>query len=247
MKITFIGSGGYIVTSDRSCPSILIDDCMLLDCGFGCLQNLRKLNFNLKRLEKLLLTHHHADHMGDLVALLWALAMEGEGKLLEIWGPAGTEKLTRQLLELMNTPREYVVLKLCFREFKGGESLGEVKTLKTPHNPVNLAYRIERGGKSICYSGDTPFYKPLAAFASKCKLLIHDAVFLDEQKELAALTNHSTAGEAGEIAREAGVEKLVLFHVLPFNRAFEDKLVKQAEKKFGGEVILVKDLETLKI
>ncbi|MHC1586420.1 MAG: MBL fold metallo-hydrolase [Candidatus Hecatellaceae archaeon] len=247
MKVTFVGSGGYTVTADRVCPSILVDDKLLLDCGFGCLKNLRTLGLELKRLESLLITHHHADHVGDLIALLWAMAMEGRDAALKILGPQGTAKLTQSLLELMHTPSEYTVLKLDFKELSGGESLNGIKALKTLHRPVNLAYRVERGGRSLCYSGDTAYFKPLASFASGCNLLIHDAVFLNEQKELAAITNHSTAGEAGEIAQEAGVEKLVLFHVLPFNRAFERELVRQAEERFDGEVLLVRDLETIEI
>jgi len=247
LKVTFVGSGGYIVTADRSCPSILVDGELLLDCGFGALKNLRTLNVSLKDLKKLLLTHHHADHVGDLVGLLWAMAMEGRDKPLEVWGPEGTDRLTMDLLEYMNTPPEYTVIKINFRNLAGGETLNGVKVLKAIHKPVNLAYRIERNGKSLCYSGDTSYCEQLISLASKCNLLIHDAVFLDEQREIAVLTNHSTAGEAGRVARAAGVEKLVLFHILPFNRAFEAELLKQAKREFDGEILIVKDLEVLEV
>ena len=63
--------------------------------------------------------------------------------------------------------------------------------------------------------------------------------------DLAVLTKHSTAGEAGEIAQAAGVKKLVLFHILPFNRGFEREFVRQAGREFSGEILIVKDLETL--
>jgi len=245
LKVTFLGSGGYVVTADRSCPSILVDGVLLLDCGFGSLKNLRAAGVSVGALKRLLITHHHADHVGDLVGLLWAMAVEGRGEPFEILGPEGTDKLTLSLLEAMNTPPEYTMLKITFRNLSGGEDLGEVKTLKTIHKPVNLAYRVERGGKSLCYSGDTAYFEPLAALAKGCNLLIHDAVFLEEQKELAALTNHSTAREAGKIAEAAGVEKLVLFHILPFNRGFEREFVRQAGREFSGEILIVKDLETL--
>jgi ribonuclease BN (tRNA processing enzyme) len=247
LKVTFIGSGGYIVTADRSCPSILVDGELLLDCGFGSLKNLRAADVSLKDLRRLLLTHHHADHVGDLVGLLWAMAMEGRDVPLEIWGPDGTDRLTMSLLESMNTPPEYTVLKLNFKNLAGGETLGNIKVLRAIHKPVDLAYRIEKNGRSLCYSGDTAYCEQLISLASGCSLLVHDAVFLDEQKEIAALTNHSTAAEAGRIAEAAGVEKLVLFHILPFNRVFEAELLRQAEREFNGEILMVKDLEVLEI
>ena len=247
MEVVFIGSGGHIITSDRSCPCILVDGEIMLDCGFGSLKNYRTLNMPLERIEKILITHHHADHAGDLVAFLWAMAMEGRKTPVKIFGPEETDELTLTLLRLMNTPEEYTVLKMEFENLKGGESLGEIKTLKTPHKPVNIAYRVERNGKVLCYSGDTPYYEPLAAFASKCNILIHDSVFLDEQKELATLTNHSTAGEAGRIARLAEAERLVLFHVLPFNRQFEREIIRQAAREFDGEILMVKDLDRIRL
>jgi ribonuclease Z len=247
LEVVFVGSGGHIVTLERSCPCLLVDGELLFDCGFGSLKNYRKLNLPLEKITRIFLTHHHADHVGDLVAFLWAMAMEGRKFPLKIFGPNETSKLVLSLLKLMNTPEEYTMLKMNFKELKGGESLGEIKTLRTPHKPVNLAYRLEKSGKSLCYSGDTPYHKPLAAFASKCNLLIHDSVFLNEQKELAALTNHSTAGEAGRVARLAEVEKLVLFHVLPFNIRFEREILKQAAEEFDGEIIMVRDLDKLRL
>ena len=247
MRITFVGSGGVAVTKQRCCACFLIDEDILIDCGSGAVKNLRKMGVNLSNIKKVLISHYHADHISDLVPLLWALELEGYREPIEIMGYGRIEKVVKGMLKTMKTPESYTVFNLRFTSLRGGEEIGEIKCFLTKHKPKNLAYRIERNGKSVCYSGDTRFYKPLANFASNCNVLIHDTTFLDEQKELASLTNHSTASQAGKIARMANVDILVLTHFFPNNVENEEEYVKQASKEFKGKIILARDLQTIEI
>ena len=245
MRVTFAGSGGVFVTKERACACILIDDDILIDCGSGSLRNLRQLNVKLGKIKKLLITHMHCDHISDLTPLLWAMEMENRTEPLEIIGYKGIDQVTQDLLKLMNTPREYTFFDIQFKSLEGDSKFEDIETLLTIHKPPNLAYRITRNGCSVCYSGDTAYFEPLAKFASNCNLLIHDSAFLAKQKDIAIITNHSTTLEAGRIAKMAKVKTLALFHLFPYNIKLETEYVKQAKKEFKGRVIAAKDLQKL--
>jgi ribonuclease Z len=70
-----------------------------------------------------------------------------------------------------------------------------------------------RCGRKVVVSGDTAPCEMTRVAAHEAELLIHDASFADEEVQRAAETGHSTARQAAELAREAGVKLLALVHV----------------------------------
>jgi ribonuclease Z len=70
-----------------------------------------------------------------------------------------------------------------------------------------------REGRKIVLSGDTVPCEALAIAAHEADLLVHEATFTDEEAERARLTSHSTARQAAELARDAGVRMLALTHI----------------------------------
>ncbi len=68
-------------------------------------------------------------------------------------------------------------------------------------------------GRKIAYTGDTAPCEQTARAAKGADLLIHEATFAQEKADEAAEASHSTAAQAAEIAKKAGVKKLLLTHL----------------------------------
>jgi ribonuclease Z len=107
-----------------------------------------------------------------------------------------------------------------------------VTAIVVHHNPVTPAYgyRFDYKGRSVVVSGDTIKWPPLAAASKGADVLIHEAQNSDMTKQLSqalqmmgnprmssimadTLSYHTTPVEAAEIARMAGVKRLVLYHI----------------------------------
>lgn len=98
-----------------------------------------------------------------------------------------------------------------------------------------------RAGRKVVVSGDT---RPCAAVAQAAKsadLLVHEATFSDDEQERAIETRHSTAREAGRVAKEAGAKKLLLTHLSSRHDVDPSPLVAQAKEEFAGAIEVVWD------
>ena len=94
-------------------------------------------------------------------------------------------------------------------------------------------------GKKIGISGDTRPTEKLELFFKNCDYLVFDSTFLDELKENAVLTCHSTAKEAATFAKNANVSNLILTH---FSARYKDENVLLEEAKtVHDSVIAAKD------
>jgi ribonuclease Z len=92
-----------------------------------------------------------------------------------------------------------------------------------------------RAGRTIVYSGDTAPSDVLRTLAEHADVLVHEATFTEEEGVRAAETMHSTALQAAELARAAGVRLLALTHVSP--RYFGPELVREAREIFPNTVV----------
>ena len=107
-------------------------------------------------------------------------------------------------------------------------SLGELKA---------EAVRISAGQK-VCYVTDAG-YTPenaakIVALAQGADYLFIEATFLHAEAERAAERSHLTARQAGELARAAGVARVIPFHFSPKYRGQEEELQAELERAWQG-------------
>lgn len=76
---------------------------VLVDCGEGTQIAAQRAGVTLKPIDKLLLTHLHADHVSGLPGLLHSMGNAGRSEPLSIVGPVGTERVVHSLRCIANT------------------------------------------------------------------------------------------------------------------------------------------------
>lgn len=241
-RITFLGTSGSVVTKDRMCAGLLFRD-KLIDVGFGVLTNLIQSGTKLDSINEVYVSHAHSDHIGDFTGLIWAMAMENRTRPLRVVSSKHTGTILTRVLDLQATPRSWLKFSIDFVRPKDVD----VTNAKTVHDPETLAYRFQNNGSDFVYGADTAASRGIGQFAEGSDLLIHEATFLQGQESIAALTNHSTATDAGQAANVARVRKLVLTHISPSNSRSERKYVAQARKVFDGEIIVARDNLTISV
>ncbi len=105
INLTFLGTGGVIPTAKRNHMAILLNyknENILIDCGEGTQRQFRRAKINPGRITRLLITHWHGDHILGIPGLLQTLALSGYKKTLYIYGPKGTEKFMKELLNVFH-------------------------------------------------------------------------------------------------------------------------------------------------
>ena len=101
-----------------------------------------------------------------------------------------------------------------------------------------------RPGRKVVLSGDTAPSPTVLEAARGAEVLVHEATFLDEERDRAQETAHSTALEAAEIARDAEVGLLALTHLS--NRYFGPEVAREARTIFP-ETVVPKDFDVIDV
>lgn len=128
-----------------------------------------------------------------------------------------------------------------WHKLQNGENITINDKIITPNEVLGE----KRSGKKIGISGDTIPTNELEKFFENCDYLVFDSTFLDELKNKAAETCHSTAKQAAILGKNANVKNLILTH---FSARYKDEYehLKEAQA-IHSSVITAKDLLEIEI
>jgi len=250
---TTVRTGGNTSCVEVECGNNTI----ILDAGTG----IRLLGYEFlkkrKRVAHIFISHVHWDHIQGFPFFNPAFV---EGNTFYLYGGRNvTTTLEETLYGQMNYPNFPVLLKdlpskIVFNDLDEGEviKIGEgeevvVDNVRLNHPNGVYSYRIRYGGNSLVYATDTehttePDAK-LIEFARNVDLLIYDAQYFPEEYSgkngggSKVGWGHSTMIEGANIAKLAGVKKLVLFHHDPLHTDEDvDRKEKLAQEIFKQTV-----------
>jgi ribonuclease Z len=98
----------------------------------------------------------------------------------------------------------------------------------------------------VVISGDTRPHPAVVAAARGANLLVHESTFGDDEAARAIETGHSTAREAAQVAKDAGVSRLVLTHISPRYTRDAPELLAEARAVFP-DVMVARDGMTVEV
>ncbi len=242
-SVTVIGSGVALPSLRRRSPGLLVETArekLLFDCGPDILRSLLNAGLSYREIDRILITHFHPDHTLGLPHFLFATRYALRPREEDLWiaGPPGLEELLEKFRGIYPVWLEEKGYRLREHTIRGNRWSGadwKLKTAPVEHNPESIAYRLEAGGKSVVFSGDTGPCDSLIELARRADLLVCEASFPEEM----ALPKHLTPSRAGEVARRAGVKKLLLTHIYPPCDKID--VVKEARREFPGPVLRAED------
>ena len=240
MRLEVLGSSGTYPTADRPTSGYLIGDQatrILCDAGFGTFAELTR-RMEPDRLDAVVLSHRHPDHCVDFLALHHALAFGPyQRRGLPVFCAPGVES---RLAEFLGAGEGHIFFEV-FDFHEVGETnhvnLGsiEMRFAVTSHRVPTIATRFEAGVRSLAYSADTG---PGGGYPELCEnadVMLCEAS-IEGKRDEHHFVHHLTAAEAGAIARDGRVGKLILTHLPPsldIERSRAD-----AAAVFGGEVAI---------
>jgi ribonuclease Z len=133
---------------------------------------------------------------------------------------------------------------LLARHGISGPAVGELQRAGRLGDVTLEQVSAVRPGQTFAFVMDTGLCDNVYALAEDADMLVIESTFLSEDAELAAQVGHLTAGQAGAVARESGVRKLVLTH---FSQRYQDasRFREEAAKEFSGPIVIAEDLTTV--
>jgi len=250
--VIFLGTGDPL-NGERAQSSIAIPlsggEAMLVDASSGTvlLRQLEAANVALESVRHLFVTHRHFDHAGGLAPLLIALASVPEASLT-VHATTGTLEALRALLSLtIPGVEDWLGERLRWAELEHGKTTtagdAEVTPFEVDHGLECVGFRVEQGGSAMVHAADTRPCPNVAANAREADLLVHEAYGLEDDAKRAHAFGHSTAAEAGRVAREAGAKRLVLTHLRASRFVDPAELAAEAASAFGGPLKAARDLD----
>lgn len=270
LSLTVLGRSGPYPEAGGACSGYLVTaggTRVLVDCGNGITGNLLQ-RCSLAELDAIVLSHLHPDHVSDLYVmrhgfhyqLMTGVRTKGPIPVYAPREPAG--EFARLAYPDSLDVRGYWLEAGTFTVDPGtagdgvtggaGGSdshliIGDLRFTFAPtrHAIPCFAMAIEAGGRRLVYSADTGLSPEVEELARGAHLFLCEANMVKGQEEAAARVGHLTGEQAARMAADAGVERLVLTHLLPDTPP--QRVYEEARAVFPGSLDLATVLHTYEV
>jgi ribonuclease BN (tRNA processing enzyme) len=219
MKVQFAGCGDAFGSGGRFNTCLHVDDgtrSFLIDCGASSLVALKRAGIDRGAIDAILLTHFHADHFGGIPFFILDQQLNvRRTRPLLIAGPPGVRDWYARAMALAFPGERTLPFELTLHEVE----IGVAQTLEgitvTPVHVKHddragpcLAYRIESGGRTLCYSGDTEWTDALIDAARGADLFICECYMYETLRK-----SHMTLSVLRQHLPAIGAKRLILTHL----------------------------------
>src|SRR5699024_4084631 len=154
MKLTFLGTGAGVPSKERNVSAVALNllqelnSIWLFDCGEATQHQILHTSIKPRKINKIIITHMHGDHIFGLPGLLTRRSFQGgEGKPLTIIGPKGIKSYIETTLTLSESKLNYPITYIEIEE-----------QLSYQHNGFNVeAHMLNHGIPSFGYRVEAPY------------------------------------------------------------------------------------------
>lgn len=248
-RIVVLGSAAALSTADRDNTFLALDSprgILLLDCAGSPYQKLLRAGLDPERLEGVIITHAHPDHIYGLPSLIHHFMMAGRDEPLTVYANSRTLRIAKGILGILGLKREFVVLSEIPMEEGFAVLDNEEYALYTSpmrHIGPTLAVKIvaKLGGVSVVYSADTAPCPELLALAKEADILLHECSTPKPAR------GHSTPWQVGKLAQWCEVKRLVLIHLHPALAQNSRQVLEEVQEHYKGEVRIAQDLDVYEL
>lgn len=231
LTLTILGCDGSHAAVGGAASGYLIREwdtgtTIWLDAGPGTFANLQRF-CDPRSVDAIVLTHEHGDHWTDIDGFLTA----GRWTAKPPWGPVRVLAAPGIADNLLQEPEGV----LEFEEITSS-TVAKIGPLslsfaRTDHPVVTFAVLFEGAGRVLGYSADTGPGWSFKAFGPDIDLALCEATYTKDNEGTAG---HMSGRQAGQLAREAGVRRLVITHLSPV--VPHDAIYDEALEAFGRPI-----------
>jgi len=190
---------------------------VLMEAGPAVLASMKRCAISPRDIDLVLISHLHGDHFGGLAFLILEYLYETPlRKNLVIAGPRHLEQRTWKLFHDLypDSDTSKIARKLKFVVLEPGKRtrLGRMRvdTIRTPHTvkDVSLALRIEAGGKSVAFTGDTGWTEELIPFSAGADLFLTECTFFKTRTDF-----HLSYPQIAANRERFSARRMILTHI----------------------------------
>lgn len=245
MKLTTLGGSAAGTGTRQGCSSYLVqtdDTSLVIDLGPGTLQELRA-HVDHRTIDGIVISHLHADHIADIVALRFTLSYNPVpvSRPIPIWLPPDGTAMLRRIAQAFDSPDSGLewftdVLEVNEYDPAGTVTIGDLTCSFCPtvHFVPCWAIRVHPSDESgdLLYTADTGPAANLTPFGAGARVIIAEAAESGRGGLSFEQRGHLTSVEAAELATRVGARALVLSHM--FEEHDPEALLRAAEGVYSG-------------